>query len=383
MVIYINLTIRAQPIAATMENAVYLSESVVRDILIGLSRDEIIGIQDELIKSLSEVSRGGEGAYQPSASHVNRLNGQRTLFRPFTSPTNVGIKIIVTPAPMPSGKTPPLHGIVVICDQDGIPVGILGAEELTGFRTALSAMVPYMWRRRTDSILVFGAGMQALWHIRLALALRGSEIKSIAVVNRSAARAHALLAQVQKENHDRWGSPCTFHCLKSESAEYESELETRLSNADVVFCTVNSAEPLFPAHRVTHRRPANQGPLVSAVGSWQSSMMELDPAILQHAADLMHGGKPGVVLVDDREACLRNSGEIVQSRLTGEDMVEVAEALEVRDQETSRGNRPHMIEAFEEGFLAYKCIGVSVTDLSVGKAILHLAKKKEMCLTMS
>lgn len=146
-----------------MQNAVFLSESVVRDVLINLSRDEIVAIQDELTKSLSEVSQGEEGKYQPSASHVNRPNGQRTLFRSFTSPTSVGTKIVVEPAPGPSGERPPIHGIVAVCDQNGIPTGILGAEELTGFRTALSAMVPYMWRTRTDTIVIFGAGMQALW----------------------------------------------------------------------------------------------------------------------------------------------------------------------------------------------------------------------------
>ena len=32
-------------------------------------------------------------------------------------------------------------------------------------------------------IVVFGAGKQALWHVRLALALRGDEIKHSAIVN--------------------------------------------------------------------------------------------------------------------------------------------------------------------------------------------------------
>lgn len=366
-----------------MENAVFLSESVVRDVLINLSRDEIISIQNELTKSISDVSLGEEGQYQPEVSHVNRPNGQRTLFRPFTSPTSVGTKMVVEPAPGPSGERPPIHGIVAVCDQNGLPTGILGAEELTGFRTALSALVPYMWRARTDKIVVFGAGMQALWHIRLALALRGSEIESITVVNRSVSRAEALLVKVRAENEERWGSRCTFHCLDPNGASYDAEVETHLSQANAIFCTARSTAPLFPARLVTQERPDGHGPLVTAVGSWQSSMLELDPAILQHAAGLMHAGRSGAVLSDDRDSALKNSGEIVQSGIKGEDIVEVAEALEVRRQGASVPNRPGLSKTFEEGLLVYKCIGVSVTDLAVGNAILSIAKAKGMGIPLN
>lgn len=358
-----------------MANAVFLSESVMRDILVNLTRDEIIAIQNELAKSLSDVSLGDEAAYQPDAGHVNRPNGQRTLFRPFTSPTSVGTKIVVEPAPGPSGERPPIHGIVVVCDQDGVPTGILGAEELTGFRTALSAMVPYMWRRRTGSVVVFGAGMQALWHIRLALALRGSEIETITVVNRSISRAQVLLEKVRAENQERWGSQCTFHCLDPSGPGYDNKLETHLSGADVIFCTVRSTKPLFEARLVTQGRSDDHGAFLSAVGSWQSSMMELDPALLQHAAGMMRSIKPGAVVADDRDSALKNSGEIVQSGISGEDIVEVAQALEVRRQGAG-SDRPQLGKALEEGLLVYKSIGVSVTDLSVANAILELAKRK-------
>lgn len=359
-----------------MKGAVFLSEPVVRDILVNLSRTEILGIQTEFTKALSDVSLGEERKYQPAVSHVNRPNGQRTLFRPFTSPTSVGTKIVVEPAPGPTGERPPIHGIVTLCDQSGIPAGILGAEELTGFRTALSPMVPYMWRARTDKIVVFGAGMQALWHIRLALALRGSEIGSITVVNRSISRAEALLTKVQAENEERWGSRCEFRYLDPNGAGYENELETHVSHADAIFCTVRSTNSLFPARLVTKERPDGQGPFVSAVGSWQSSMIELDPAILQHAASLMHDGGSGAVLTDDRDSSLKNSGEVVQSGLKGEDIVEVADALEVRRQGAGGSDRPQLGKALEEGLLVYKCIGVSVTDLTVGNAILSIAKEK-------
>ena len=159
--------------------------------------------------------------------------------------------------------------------------------------------------------------MQALWHIRLALALRGSEVKSITVVNRSFSRAEALLAKVRTENEQKWGSRCTFHYLDPNGTDYEDEIEAHLFRANAIFCTVGSTNPLFAARFVIQERPDGHRPLISAVGSWQSSMIELDPAILQHAASLMRAGRSGAVLADDRDSGLKNSGEIVQSMIGG------------------------------------------------------------------
>lgn len=77
-------------------------------------------------------------------------------------------------------------------------MGILNAAEVTAFRTALGSMLLYVHRRRTGSVLVFGAGAQARWHIRLALLLRGEEIRHIAVVNRSRVRAEELVAELRE-----------------------------------------------------------------------------------------------------------------------------------------------------------------------------------------
>ncbi|CAM1507757.1 Fc.00g046050.m01.CDS01 [Cosmosporella sp. VM-42] len=292
-----------------MSKFLVLGDSSVHELLVNLSKDEIISFQKELGKSLQEFSVDEERLYQLSSSFINRPNGQRTLFRPFTSQSSVGTKIIVEPAPIPSQTAdgsrnlhrPQIHGIPALCDENGLPTGVINAEEVTGYRTSLCALIPYLWRRNTEHIVVFGAGKQALWHLRLALALRGSEIRLITVVNRSEIRAKSLIDKLEEENELRWKSPCAMESLDSTRDDYEKRIETLLSASDVVFCTVPSQQPLFPLRYVTRIGRDRKQPYISAIGSWQPDTLELDPEILRHAVEIPGGYSPesGAVIVDD------------------------------------------------------------------------------------
>lgn len=80
-----------------MSNLLILGDAIIYDILINLTKNEILSLQRQLLKSLRDFSVGDERKYQVSTSVSARPNGDRTLFRPFTSPTSVGVKIIVSP----------------------------------------------------------------------------------------------------------------------------------------------------------------------------------------------------------------------------------------------------------------------------------------------
>ncbi|KAF9870232.1 proline utilization protein [Colletotrichum karsti] len=361
-----------------------LSDSVVHDILINLNNDGIFRLRDSLLKCLVDVSNGSERDYQPSVGVVNRPEGQKCLFRPFSSSASFGTKIVVTPAPS-SKAAGALHGIVTLCDQDGYPTGIINAEELTGYRTTLSALIPYIWRRYTDHIVVFGAGKQALWHLRLALALRADEIKSITVVNRSEDRAQQLISRIKEENAQRWKSSTTIEYLGSSQPDYDTKIREHLAIADAIFCTVGTTSPLFPADYMTKGRKTARYPFISAVGSWQPDMIELDPNLLIHAAgDVGEGFRrskesKGAVLVDDREGAMHHAGEVVQSKLPFESFVEVGEVA--RSQET--GSNPELLRWIAEGLVVYKNIGVSTTDLAIGNALLALADERGAGVSVS
>ncbi|KAJ9634193.1 hypothetical protein H2199_009077 [Coniosporium tulheliwenetii] len=231
-----------------MPECIVLGDDVAHDILINLKRDDIIAFRDEISKTLVDFSATDERTYQPEPAVVTRPDGRKALFRPFTSNNGPGIKIIVDPTtPSAAGKTearpestnttskkPTLHGILAVCDEDGLPKGFINAEEITAYRTSMSVMIPYAWRSNTANVVVFGAGKTALWHIRQALGLRGEEIMRITVVNRSVERARALIDQVQQENEKFWRSPVVFHNLNHDHSKYEEDLQEAVSQADIM-----------------------------------------------------------------------------------------------------------------------------------------------------
>ena len=370
-----------------------LGNAAIQELLLGLSKDDIGYFLKELEDILITYSCGGERQYQPDAEIINRPDGQKILFRPFTSSTTVGTKIIVHPpltseAPEASPDTEqkksasmktnqsPLHGTMVLTDKYGHPTGFLNAEEVTGFRTSLSAMILYVSRHRTDKIVVFGAGKQALWHSRLALTIRGAEISSITIVNRSEARAQELIKTLKEENAIRWRSPCQFHFLNSSQDDGAQEkLRPCLAEADVIFCTVASQQPLFSLEALALEKRQGIYPLITAVGSWQPDMIEVHPAILHHVTSSNGTDANGVILVDDAEAAFLHSGEIVQSGLTKTQMLEIGHILLwKRNSELPSGQTMWL----GTGLVVYKSIGVSMTDLAAGNSILALAESKNL-----
>ncbi|KAI5456775.1 hypothetical protein BGZ63DRAFT_475585 [Mariannaea sp. PMI_226] len=373
-----------------MSNLLVLSDTAVHEILIGLTRNEILSLQDQLKRSLTALSTGAERQYQPSPSVIRRPNGQETLFRPFTSAEAVGTKIIVHPAPTPDQKST-LHGVLVLCDDRGLPTGVVNAEEVTGIRTALSAMIPFMWRRCAERVVVFGAGKQALWHIRLILALRGAEVTNISIVNRTKETAELLLAKVQEENQLRWKSFAKFECLYPLQSGYEERRDRLVAEADAIFCTVASREPLFRARCIIDKQGRQRLPYIASVGSWQPHMVEIDPMLLKHVVDdcqafSSDGNACGMILVDDREQALLGSGEIIQSGLTSDQLVEVGEIegfLHEKSGLLRQRNPEQMQQWLGEGFVIYKSIGVSLTDLVAGNWIVSLAKRRNAGVQVS
>jgi hypothetical protein len=79
----------------------YLGNEAVYNLLINLTKEETLHFLHITEKSLEVFSVNGERAYQAPPTSAARPNGQRTLFRPFTSDSAVGARIIVTPPPRP------------------------------------------------------------------------------------------------------------------------------------------------------------------------------------------------------------------------------------------------------------------------------------------
>ncbi|KAI1813767.1 NAD(P)-binding protein [Poronia punctata] len=355
-----------------MGNLLILTDTQIHQILINLTREEAKIILRKIYSGLAAFALHDERYLQPKPTIVNRPEGSKCLFRPFTSPTSIGTKIIVQPK---DGGD--LHGMIAVCDAQGIPTGILNAEEVTGYRTSMAALIPF-WSWRTDvrKVVIFGAGKQALWHLRLMLLSRGDEIEEIVVVNRTVERAKQLVEKIKGENEQRWKSKAEISVLLGgkEEGKGEDSLIGRLRAADAIFCTTGAREPLFSAEEVLGGKGNEgneRGPYISAVGSWQSDMIELDPALLQHVVDNKKSADSKAaryILVDDRDTVVPHTGEFIQSKLGAEHVVELGTVDMNRDGEEMK----HL----SEGLLVYKSIGVGTMDLAASNVILEFAKKQ-------
>ena len=245
-------------------------------------------------------------------------------------------------------------------------MGVLNAAELTAFRTALGSMLLYRYRKKTEHILVFGAGKQAEWHIRLAILLKGDDIRKITVVNQSSARAKELLDSLAQ-------SKVGEHIKMELFDGKEDALESLVTEADVMFCTTPSTSPLFPASYLTSDAGLAKPRYIAAIGSYRLDMQEIDPELLKNLSNpsgsFASQVYQGLINVDSIKGCMDEAGELVAAGLKPEQMLEVGKVDGLRKDDDVQ-------KWLEQGFVVYKSVGVGIMDIAIGKALMELAAQK-------
>ncbi|KAI6782915.1 uncharacterized protein J7T54_002074 [Emericellopsis cladophorae] len=347
-----------------------LTDRTVTRLLTSLTAPTLQPILASLGSALTTYALdGAEKAHQPHRAVVNR-DGQVSLFMPSSTTSHIGTKMVgVTPADRQTSKTAAgLNSVLTLCDEAGRAVGVLNAAGLTAFRTALGIMLLYRFREVTDSIVVFGAGKQALWHILLALVLKGDAIREIIIVNRSRERAEHLLQSVKQ-------SGASTDKIRIFDAEKES-LEDVVTAADVLFCTTPSTAPLFPASWLLTEQARRKTRFISMIGSYRLDMQEIDPDYLRKVVDagseLAQGVLGAQVAVDTRDGCLAEAGELAKAGIEGDKMREVGEILYTQE----KGTEAELDTWLKGGLVVYKSVGIGIMDIAVGSSLLELAQKE-------
>jgi ornithine cyclodeaminase/alanine dehydrogenase-like protein (mu-crystallin family) len=224
-------------------------------------------------------------------------------------------------------------------DTEGRPFGYINAEELTAFRTALASSLLLVRRRKVKTVLVFGVGKQAYWHIRLSLMLFGSTIKHVQFVNRTfGERAKDCMkgfVQFNPLNKEKEGwTDTTFGILTPGYGEYERLLKEQIRQADVIYTTTPSTEPLFDHQYLTNTEGRKKGRLIVAIGSYKKNMIELPHEILAQATKRhghghhfhKHAEEGGAIIVDTL-ACVSQTGELTQAHIHETQTVELGELV--------------------------------------------------------
>jgi ornithine cyclodeaminase/alanine dehydrogenase-like protein (mu-crystallin family) len=289
----------------------------------------------------------------------------------------VGVRPSDKPAPIKAGEKlePGLKSVLTLCDAQGRAIGVLNAAGLTAFRTALGSMLLFRFRMTMKNIVVFGAGKQALWHIRLAVLLRGQDIRKITIINRSAARTEDLLGELKSE-HVALPSHITIGSF-DEGTDRNAALEALVLESDAIFCTTPSTQPLFPSSFLTSPEAQKKSRYIAAVGSYRLDMQEIDPQLLRTLTDSSDTlpfptYKGGVISVDSIEGCPKEAGELVKAGVPVERMLEVGAVL----QEKAANGSSELSTWLQEGFVVYKSVGVGVMDLAIGQHLLSVAASR-------
>ncbi|KRE67540.1 hypothetical protein ASG92_14675 [Arthrobacter sp. Soil736] len=220
------------------------------------------------------------------------------LLMPASGQRYSGIKALTVAPANPVRGLEKIQGVYILFDSDTLaPLATMDGNELTAIRTPATTLlaVKHILASAPDGaprshesterkrVLVFGAGVQALNHLRAAHAVLPEA--SFAVVGRRPERVTALIGQ-----------------LATEGIEVRPGSLAGVPDADVVICATSSRTPLFDGGLVA------PGAVVAAVGQHGLDAREVDAGLVLRSD----------VVVEGRASALREAGDLIPARTAEE-----------------------------------------------------------------
>lgn len=295
----------------------HLDESDVRALL---HWDELIAAMEG---ALAAFSTGR--VLQPVRNVLTIEEGKRYLgVMPAVAEDAMGVKV-VSFYPVNAGSAVPTHmAMVVLFRPDtGEPLAVMDGRLITEMRTAaVSAAVTNRLASPDSRVLaLLGSGVQAKAHLEALARVR--DFDDVRVWSRTSAHAERFA-----EEH---GARAT-------------DAETAVRGADVVVTATSALEPVLKGAWL------KPGAHVNAVGANRPTWRELDDDVMAHT-----------LVVDSREAVLKESGDVIRSNATI-----YAEAGEIFS-----GVKPSP----EPGTTVFKSMGIAAEDIAAAKLVFDAASR--------
>jgi len=248
---------------------------------------------------------------------------------------DLGVKIVSIFKDNPKIGLPTVTASVIALDpQTGIPKALIEGESLTAIRTGASGglSAEILARRDAKTVALFGAGVQARAQLEGLMAVRTIEQVNLIDLSRSA--SEKLAKEVSA-----W--------VKAPRIRLDLSPARAVRDADVVITATTSMTPVFNGEDL------KPGTHITGVGSFTSQMQEVDETTVRRAR----------IVVDSREACLSEAGDIIISNAT----------IDAELGEIINGTKPGRRSDHEITF--FKTVGVAAEDASAASAILREAEK--------
>ena len=253
----------------------------------------------------------------PRRVHVALAQGDALVMPGYDGASYFGAKLVtVHPQNAAAGKPGTRATYVLIDASDGEPLLLCDGTALTALRTGAASGLATrrLARREAKTLAIFGAGAQAKSQLDAVLAVRAiEEVRQVRRDADDASRARAI------------------------------------AGADIIITATNAEMPVFDG------RAVEAGTHVNAIGSYRPQMRELDIGLLGRAR----------IVVDEREAALAESGELIDGIARG--AIASAKIAELGELEEDARRDPSEITVF-------KSVGHAALDLFVA---IELAKRAE------
>ncbi len=305
---------------------------------------------DEVRQALSmeqaiEIMGSAFGQY--SAGHATvplrtRLETERgvSLIMPAFLHTSrdLAVKIVSVYDRNSSMGLPTISAMVVALDAEtGMPLALINGETLTALRTGAAGGLAarLLSRKNCRTLALFGAGVQAEAQLEAAMQVR--DIEKVLLVDPNEQKARELAGLVS----NRPGAP---------RVEIINDPDRAAASADLIITATTSSRPLFDGTLV------KPGTHVTGIGSFTPEMQEIDSHLV----------KKSLVVVDSRQACLAEAGDIIAGG--GKIDAEIGEIV--------NGSHPGRTDDFQTTF--FKSVGIAVQDAAVAAAILKSAAVKNL-----
>lgn len=269
----------------------------------------------------------------------------RTLFMPVYGPDygQVGLKVVAVHPDNTKRNLPFIHAVVMVIDADtGEPLAFMDGEYITALRTGAGAgLATDLLAAPEASVLgIFGCGVQARTQLEAICAVR--PIETVYVFGRSVDRAKSFAQEAQER--------FSVRAVVADDPALLLECE--------VICTATTS--LTPVFKSEHVRP---GCHINGIGSYRPDMSEIPQDTVAQAK----------VVVDQREACLSEAGDlllpIAAGRIT-EDHI-YAELGRIASGAVEGRTNPSEITFF-------KSVGNAVQDLVVASRLTAVAKAHDL-----
>lgn len=235
---------------------------------------------------------------------------------------------------------------MVLDPDSGQVKAVVNARALTALRNAAGSLLSakLVGPLNPTQLVLFGAGSQIRAHVLLFTKAYPS-INRVVLINRTSNE------RIQNIPHDRF-------ILLSET----EGIKDAVSQADLIVTATPSTEPLFDSAWV------KEGAHVMLIGSYTPTMREVDDGLFLKRA---RGG----VLVESREACSHEAGELLSSGIPQSTWIEVGEMVLPSGELTPKGKQVQEELRQKGNVTVFKSVGLGVQDVTIASAVVEAAEK--------